>query len=116
MAVPYVDKVLNATRQPGASSPDLSISSEVDRVYAKIPQSTTSIVEQGAPRFDVVRDNLEDTVVWNPWREKADAMGDFAPKDGYKHMVCVEVGQVDGWTKLEPGDTFEGGQVIKSLL
>ena len=29
------------------------------------------------------------TVVWNPWVEKADKMGDFGP-DGYLNMVCVE--------------------------
>ena len=74
------------------------------------------MLEDGKPRFDVVRDNLEDTVVWNPWKEKAAAMGDFEPKDGYKEMLCVEVGSVKGWQKLEAGDGFEGGQLIKSLL
>lgn len=43
-------------------------------------------------------------------------MGDFEPKDGYKNMVCVEVGAVNGWTKLEGGESWEGGQLIKSLL
>jgi glucose-6-phosphate 1-epimerase len=28
-------------------------------------------------------------VVWNPWTEKANKMGDFGP-DGYLQMVCVE--------------------------
>ena len=55
-------------------------------------------------------------MTWNPWIEKAKALGDFEPKDGYKRMLCVEVGAVNGWTKLEPGDTFEGGQIIKSHL
>lgn len=64
----------------------------------------------------MVRDNLSDTVVWNPWIEKAKAMGDFSPDDGYKNMVCVEVGTVNGWQKLEKGEVFEGGQTIKSLL
>lgn len=85
-------------------------------MYKKIPQSTTTVLEDGKPRFDVVRDNLEDTVVWNPWSEKAKAIGDFAPKDGFKNMICVEVGAVAGWQKLEPGETWEAGQVIKSLL
>lgn len=43
-------------------------------------------------------------------------MGDFAPNEGYKNMVCVEVGAVKGWQKLEKGEVFEGGQTIKSLL
>ena len=73
-------------------------------------------MEDGKPKFDVIRDNLSDTVVWNPWIEKAAAMGDFSPDSGFKEMVCVEVGAVNGWQKLEKGEVFEGGQTIKSLL
>jgi glucose-6-phosphate 1-epimerase len=113
--VQYVDKVLDATTHT-QSSPTLAITGEVDRVYGSIPQDTTTVLEDGKPTFDVVRDNLDDTVVWNPWKEKAAAMGDFEPKDGYKNMLCVEVGSVKGWQKLEAGDGFEGGQLIKSLL
>lgn len=111
----YIDKVLNATEHQ-QTTPTLSISGEVDRVYKSIKQDTTSILHDGKPRFDVQRDNLEDTVTWNPWIEKAKSMGDFEPNDGYKHMVCVEVGAVNGWQKLESGDVFEGGQIIKSHL
>ncbi|KAF2657893.1 galactose mutarotase-like protein [Lophiostoma macrostomum CBS 122681] len=115
LGVEYIDKVLNAsTHQQKDES--VTITGEVDRVYASIPQDTTSVVEAGKPRFDVVRDNLSDTVVWNPWTEKAAAMGDFAPNEGFKEMVCVEVGTVKGWQKLEKGEVFEGGQTIKSIL
>jgi glucose-6-phosphate 1-epimerase len=85
-------------------------------VYKSIKQDITSIVQDGKPRLDVQRDRLVDSVVWNPWIEKAKAMSDFEPNDGYKNMVCVEVGAVDGWQKLEPGETFEGGQIVKSHL
>ncbi|EON68089.1 hypothetical protein W97_07237 [Coniosporium apollinis CBS 100218] len=111
----YIDKVLDATTHT-QSTPTLSITSEVDRVYTGLKQDTTSVLADGKPRLDVVRDNLEDTVVWNPWREKANAMGDFAPKDGYKQMVCVEVGSVAGWQRLEPGETFEGGMMMRSYV
>jgi len=109
----YVDKMLDATTHQQAT-PGLTIDREVDRVYTSIKQDTTSIVESGHPSLDVIRDNLSDTVVWNPWIEKSKGMGDFEPKDGYKQMVCVEVGAVDGWQKLEPGETFECGQILKS--
>jgi glucose-6-phosphate 1-epimerase len=85
-------------------------------VYKNISIDTTSILEDGKPRFDVIRDNVKDTVTWNPWIEKAKAMGDFSPDDGYKNMVCVEVGAVDGWQKLDKGEVFEGGMLVKSLL
>ncbi|KAH7135485.1 galactose mutarotase-like domain-containing protein [Dendryphion nanum] len=115
LGVEYVDKVLNASSHT-QSDKSIAITGEVDRVYKSIPQDTTTVVENDAPRFDVVRDNLQDTVVWNPWIEKAASMGDFAPKDGYKEMICVEVGTVDGWQRLDKGEVFEGGQTIKSLL
>ena len=88
----------------------------MDRVYKSIKQDTTSILQDGKSRLDVQRDNLVDSVVWNPWIEKAKGMSDFEPNDGYKNMICVEVGAVDGWQKLEAGDTFEGGQILKSHL
>lgn len=51
-------------------------------------------------------------MVWNPWTEKAAGMGDFAPKDGFKNMICIEAGSVRGWTALEPGDALDGAQTI----
>ena len=113
MGTSFVDKVADS-RQAQESSTAIPITGEMDRVYSKIPQDTTSILTNGQPRFDVIRDNLSDTVVWNPWKEKAAAMGDFEPKDGYKKMICVEVGAVNGWQKLEGGETFEAGQIIKA--
>jgi glucose-6-phosphate 1-epimerase len=114
-SVEYVDKVLDATSHT-QTDPSLKFNGEVDRVYKNISIDTTSILEDGKPRFDVIRDNVKDTVTWNPWIEKAKAMGDFSPDDGYKNMVCVEVGAVDGWQKLEKGEVFEGGMLVKSLL
>lgn len=110
----YVDKVLNATTHTDSAS-QLRIEGEIDRVYKRLKQDTTSVLESGKPRFDVIRDNLDDTVIWNPWSAKAAAMSDFEPKDGWTNMLCVEVGSVDGWQKLEPGDTYECGQVIRAL-
>ncbi|KAF2719220.1 galactose mutarotase-like protein [Polychaeton citri CBS 116435] len=111
----YIDKVLDAKEQQ-QTDPSVRITGETDRVYKSIKLDTTSILEDGQSRFDVTRDGLEDSVVWNPWIEKAKGMGDFAPKDGYKNMVCVEVGAVDGWQRLDGGERFEGGQLVKSHL
>lgn len=113
MGVEYIDKV-NDKRTVTESSTAVPINGEVDRVYQKIPQDTTSILTGGQPRYDVQRDNLSDTVVWNPGREKAKAIGDFEPKDAFQRMLCVEVGSVSGWQKLEAGETFEAGQIIRA--
>lgn len=105
--------MLNATSHQESNS-QIRITSEVDRVYANIPQDTTTILDNGQPHLDIIRDNLSDTVVWNPWIQKSKSMSDFQPKDGYKTMLCVEVGAVDGWQTLEAGDTFEAGQIVKA--
>ncbi|KAK6427959.1 hypothetical protein LTR95_015900, partial [Oleoguttula sp. CCFEE 5521] len=112
----YIDKVLDGGEHTESQS-GLKITGEVDRVYKSIKQDTTSISSiDGKPRLDVTRDNISDTVIWNPWIAKTKAMADLRPEDSYKHFVCVEVGSVDGWQKLEPGETFEGGQILKSHL
>lgn len=115
MGTSYVDKVLNA-KEGTESSNDIRITGEIDRVYKDIKQNTTTVKEGGKPRLDVVRNNLSDSVIWNPWKEKAKAMSDFAPADGYKTLVCVESGSVDGWHSLEPMATWEAGQTAKALL
>ena len=112
----YTDKVLDA-RTAVEGSPALRLTAETDRIYHKIAQNTTSVREEqptDRPRFDIIRDKLDDTVVWNPWATKAAAMSDFGPAEGWKNMLCVEAGSVSGWQKLEPGETFEAGQVMKS--
>lgn len=43
-------------------------------------------------------------------------MSDFAPNDGYKTMVCVESGAVNGWTTLEAQDGFEAGQIMRAHI
>ncbi|KAI2619022.1 galactose mutarotase-like protein [Hypomontagnella submonticulosa] len=108
----YIDKVdaAKAKTQSGA----IAISGETDRVYtpAKGPSSPVVVSEEGEAVFSIVRDNLKDVVVWNPWTDKAAGMGDFEPKDGFKNMICVEAGSVKGWITLDPSDVFEGAQTI----
>lgn len=92
----------------------LAIMGETDRIYTPVggPRAPVSVSEGGSKVFELVRDNLDDVVVWNPWDAKAEAMADFAPKDGFHKMLCVEAGAVRGWQTLEPGDALEGAQTI----
>ncbi|KAI0473923.1 galactose mutarotase-like domain-containing protein [Xylariaceae sp. FL0804] len=108
----YVDKV-DGAKEKKLEGP-LSIAGEVDSVFtpAKGPSSAVVVSDGGSPVLSIVRDNLKDLVVWNPWTEKAKGMGDFEPKDGFKNMICVEAGSVKGWNALEPGDAFEGAQLM----
>ncbi len=108
----YIDKVDGAKTK--SQSGAVTITGETDRVYtpAKGPSSPVVVTEGGSIAFSLVRDNLKDVVVWNPWTEKAAGMGDFEPKEGFKRMICIEAGSVRGWTGLEPGDVLGGAQTI----
>ncbi|PKS12720.1 hypothetical protein jhhlp_000928 [Lomentospora prolificans] len=108
----FLDKVDGP--QTKTQSGAITITGETDRVYnpETDPKEPVHVVESGKSTFSLVRDNLPDVVVWNPWTDKAAGMGDFEPKDGWKTMICVEAGSVRSWTKLEKGDVFEGGQTL----
>ncbi|KAJ5622355.1 Aldose 1-/Glucose-6-phosphate 1-epimerase [Penicillium herquei] len=114
----YVDKTRNATSHTEAS-PALAITEETDRIYQSLDPTVPIIVSSAvddAPLFSITREALTDVVVWNPWIEKAKSMADFGPDEAYKNMICVEAGSVSGWQTLEAGDSWEGGQSIKSRL
>lgn len=83
----YVDKVGAVTRrtQDGA----VTFDGEVDRVY--VNTEATCVIEDSRlkRRIIIAKRGSRSTVVWTPWTEKADKMGDFGP-DGWRRMVCVE--------------------------
>ena len=66
--------MLNATEHQ-QTSPSIHITGETDRVYKAIKQDTTSIVQDGRPHLDVIRDRVDDSVVWNPWIDDVDFRG-----------------------------------------
>ncbi|KAK4238097.1 galactose mutarotase-like domain-containing protein [Achaetomium macrosporum] len=114
---PYIDKVDNLAAKT-QSDPTLTITGETDRVYTPQGDPTNdpvTVVEAGKPRYAVARDNLSNVVVWNPWTDKAQGIADFAPKEGFRNMICVEPGAVGGWQSVEAGDAFEGAQTITLL-
>lgn len=113
----YVDKTRDASSHT-EESPALEITSETDRVYQGLDPAVPIVISSsdGKPLFSVTRESLTDVVVWNPWVEKAKSMADFGPDEAYKNMICVEAGSVAAWQTLEAGDSWVGGQTIKSRL
>lgn len=97
----YLDKVEDFARktQQGA----IVIESEVDRVYLDT-EADCLIEDRGLRRrIRIAKQNSRSTVVWNPWTEKAEKMGDFGP-EGYRGMVCVESGNAaDNVVTVAPG-------------
>lgn len=114
----YVDKVANSAVKTEDNT-EVAIDGETDRVYQSLDLSRPVVIVAGAnkkPIFSIDREAMSDVVVWNPWINKSKSMADFGPEDGYKNMICVEAGAVNGWQNLEPGDSWEGGQTIRAKL
>ncbi|KAL4885519.1 galactose mutarotase-like domain-containing protein [Aspergillus karnatakaensis] len=109
----YIDKVQNASEHT-ESAPSIAFTSETDRVYKDLDPAVPLVISDNEKDlYSITREGLNDAVVWNPWIEKAKSMGDFSPDEGYKKMVCVEAGAVNGWQALEAGESWEGGQFIR---
>ncbi len=67
----------------------LIIDAETDRVYLDTATSVC-LNDAGLGRqLHISKIGSGSTVVWNPWRDKAQAMGDFDARD-YPAMLCVE--------------------------
>ncbi len=99
--VTFADKVQQFARaeQQGA----VTINGEIDRVYLGHTEGC-AIVDPGlGRRIRIDKRGSRSTVIWNPWEEKAQAMGDFE-EGGYRHMLCAESGNaLDDTLTLAPG-------------
>jgi len=89
----YWDKAAGGVdgRQEGA----IVIGGEVDRVYLDTAADCAIDDAGWRRRIRIRKEGSRSTVVWNPWAEKAEKMGDFGP-EGYLGMVCVESGNALG--------------------
>lgn len=95
-------------------APAVQFHQETDRIYINVDtKKDLQVVHLGKAIHTIKRDNLPDVVVWNPWIEKSKGMGDFEPKDGYKHMVCVEAGKVGEFVELGPMGIWKASQELK---
>lgn len=80
---------------------------ELDRVYHDT-RVDVLIADPGLQRrIRVSKTGSESTVVWNPWVDKAERLGDI-PSEGYRHMVCVETANADhNRIALRPGESHQ---------
>jgi len=89
----------------------VTIAKNVDRVYEKTPDQHVVQNAMNGRSLKIVKKNMPDTVVWNPWVEKAQAMADFGDTD-YPEMICVEAGHVCNRIQLAPGEDYTGSQTV----
>ncbi|GAB4123922.1 MAG: D-hexose-6-phosphate mutarotase [Sideroxydans sp.] len=99
----YLDKVHDFARR--TQQGPIAIESEVDRVYVNTTADCV-IEDKGLQRaIRIAKQGSRSTVVWNPWQEKAEKMGDFGPAL-HRDMVCVESGNaLENSLNVQPGET-----------
>jgi hypothetical protein len=86
-----------------------------DRIYQNTqPEHIITNVVSGR-KMRVQKYNFPDTVVWNPWLEKARDIPDFGD-DEFPNMICVESGHVSSPVILLPGTAFEASQILQVAI
>ena len=98
----YLDKTdnFNSKIQKGP----ISINNEVDRVYLDTADDVT--IDNKKRKIIIKKQGSNSTIVWNPWKDVADKMGDLG-KDGYQQMLCVEsANAAEDTININAGDSY----------
>ncbi|MBL4712417.1 MAG: D-hexose-6-phosphate mutarotase [Gammaproteobacteria bacterium] len=101
----YLDKVDNLKRK--VQHGPVCIDGEVDRIY--LDTTSDCVIEDKALKRNIIiiKCGSHSTVVWNPWQEVADKMGDLGT-DGYKQMLCVESSNAaEDEVTIQPGKAHQ---------
>jgi D-hexose-6-phosphate mutarotase len=102
----FVDKVDGGQRKTQSGA--IAFTGEVDRVYVSTASECVIVDPDLKRRIRIAKTGSQSTVVWTPWVEKAEKMGDFGPgksnQGGWREMVCVESGNaVDNVVSVPTG-------------
>jgi len=98
----YWDKVGSAELKKQAGA--ISFTGETDRVYINTAGECVVEDEKFKRKIHIRKSGSLSTVVWTPWKEKADKMGDMGQPDGWREMLCVEsVNAMENQVKVAPG-------------
>ena len=98
----YWDKVggSNLKRQEG----EIRFTGETDRVYINTASECVIRDDRLRRSIHVAKSGSLSTVVWTPWVEKANKMGDMGQPDGWREMLCVEsANALDNQVKVAAG-------------
>ncbi len=96
----YLDKLDGDARkrQTGA----IAIDREVDRIYLGDTGQIT--LHEGRHSLAIESQGSASAVVWNPWIEKTQRLGDMGAPDAYRQMLCIETTNAgDDVIQLAPG-------------
>ena len=104
--VDYLDKVRNKQKFNQGNEP-IRFERKTDRIYLNTTHACTIDDPAMKRKIVVTKRNSNETVVWNPWIDKAKAMSDFGD-DEWPGMVCVETCNVlPNPVELKSGATHE---------
>jgi glucose-6-phosphate 1-epimerase len=105
----YLDSVRGGERR--TQTGPVVVDGEVDRIY--LSDAEVQVVDPVLGRTIGVRKvNSANTVVWNPWIERAAALADM-PDDGWQTMLCIEGANIlDNAVTLEPGRSHTMGYAL----
>ncbi|XP_064077446.1 uncharacterized protein LOC135195046 [Macrobrachium nipponense] len=92
----------------------VTISEWTDRIYQNTPLEHIITNVVSGRKMRIQKYNLVDTVVWNPWIEKAKEIPDFGEEE-FPNLVCVEAGHVSTPVILPPGTVFEASQILQVM-
>ncbi len=101
----YLDKLEGFKRK--IQHGPIIINEEVDRIY--LDTASDCVIEDGDMQRNIIiiKCGSHSTVVWNPWQETADKMGDLG-HNGYKQMLCVEsCNAADDVVTIQPGKAHQ---------
>lgn len=107
----WTDTVPGADPGPHVQDGPITIDAQTDRIYHS---PNTVVVEDPDWQRSIVvaKDGSADTVVWNPWVERAAAMADFGDHE-WTQMLCIEAANIgDHAVSLDPGDMHTMSQTI----
>ena len=111
---PYIDKLRSTTEPVEEIHPDITFSSEVDRIYLGDRAPSDLYVNHANKEFlrtskcawkeSTSGDRVSlpcDVVVWNPWVRKATELTDLGV-ESFPQFVCIEPGPVSQSVKVNP--------------
>lgn len=98
----YLDKTDGFKRK--IQTGPVTINAEVDRVYLDTPDDL--VINDNKRKIIVKKQGSQSTVVWNPWKEVADKMGDLG-EEGYLKMLCVEsANAIEDTIAIDAGESY----------
>ena len=99
----YLDKTDSFKRK--TQTGPVTISTEVDRVYLQTPDDV--IINDKKRKIIIKKQGSQSTVVWNPWIEVAEKMGDLG-QEGYLKMLCVEsANAAEDTVNIKAGESYQ---------